>query len=52
MIVKKNEFIALFLRMIQQNLEKELPDDDFEFQMLHTATEKTIEQLQHIQIPN
>jgi len=44
----KNEFIALFLRMIQTKVEKELPDNETESEMLIHASQITVEYLNHI----
>ena len=37
MIVSKNYFISLFLRMLQKKLEADLPETDFECDMLEQA---------------
>ncbi len=44
----KNEFIALFLKMIQKDLEKELPEGETESQMLTHASQIVVEKLRHI----
>lgn len=48
----KNEFIALFLRMIQARLDKELPENETESQMLTHASQITVEYLKHISEAN
>ena len=39
MIVKKNEFIALYLKTLQVKLEKILPDFDYECNYIEKAKE-------------
>ena len=48
MIVKRNEFVALFLKMIQKDLEKHLPEEDSEDEYLRHAGQITVEKLKHI----
>lgn len=44
----KNEFIALFLKMIQNKVEKDLPDNETESEMLIHASRITVEMLKSI----
>ena len=41
MIVKKNEFIALYLKTLQIKFEKELPELDYECNYIEKAKEIT-----------
>ncbi len=47
-IVKKHPFIGQFLEIIHKDLERELPDEDFETSMLEKAWEVVAEKVRHI----
>ena len=47
-MTSRNEFMASFLKMIQNRVEKELPDNETESEMLRHASQITVEYLKHI----
>ena len=48
MVIAKNEFIALFLKMIQKDLEKHLVEKETESETLIHASEIVVSKLRHI----
>ena len=49
MLVKKREFLPIFLDGIRKELEMELPDEDYLFQMQEIAWKVIKEKIKHIE---
>ena len=47
-MIKKEEFTKIYLKLIQKNLEKELPDEGFDDEMLKLANSSTVKFLLHL----
>ena len=48
MIVKKEQVITVYTKMIRKFLEQNLPDEDFEFAMIDKARKIIVEKAGHI----
>ena len=47
-VIKRNPFIGAFLQILHKDLERELPEEDFETSMLEKAWEIVADKVRHI----